>query len=86
MKKMLLTTTAALLVAGSAMAEDVKIGVSLAFTGPLESMAPHMAAGAELAMREVTESGKLLGESPSFRFAATPPASTPPPPPPLPSV
>ncbi|PCD76910.1 ABC transporter substrate-binding protein [Pseudothioclava arenosa] len=61
MKKMLLTTTAALLVAGSAMAEDVKIGVSLAFTGPLESMAPHMAAGAELAMKEVTESGKLLG-------------------------
>ena len=61
MKKMLLATTAAMIVAGGAMAEDVKLGISLGFTGPLESMSPHMAAGAELAMKEVTASGKFMG-------------------------
>ncbi|MEQ9259742.1 MAG: ABC transporter substrate-binding protein [Roseovarius sp.] len=62
MKKLLCTTTALALSAGAAMAEgEVKIGVILGFTGPIESLTPHMAAGAELAMSEVTESGALLG-------------------------
>jgi len=61
MKKLLLATAATALVASAASAEDVKIGVSLGFTGPLESMSPSMAAGAELAMKEVSDSGKLLG-------------------------
>ncbi|MDZ7822778.1 MAG: ABC transporter substrate-binding protein [Ahrensia sp.] len=39
----------------------VKIGVILGFTGPIESLTPTMAASAELAMKEVTESGKFLG-------------------------
>lgn len=60
MKKLLLATTAVMM-AGMANAEDIKMGVSLAFTGPLESMAPAMASGAELAMKEVSDSGKLLG-------------------------
>ncbi|MFB2593585.1 ABC transporter substrate-binding protein [Paracoccus sp. p4-l81] len=60
MKKLLLASVAAL-VAGAASAEEIKMGVSLGFTGPLESMAPHMAGGAELAYKEVSESGKLLG-------------------------
>ncbi|ARE38442.1 Branched-chain amino acid ABC transporter, amino acid-binding protein [Rhodovulum sp. P5] len=60
--KNLLTATAAIgLLAGSACAEDIKIGVLLGFTGPIESMAPAMGAGAELAIAEV--SGKLLGGS-----------------------
>lgn len=61
MKKLLMLTTAATLVAGVATAEEIKLGVNLAFTGPLESMAPDMAAGAEAAIKEVSESGKLLG-------------------------
>lgn len=40
---------------------EVKIGVLLGFTGPIESLTPDMAASAELAMREVSESGQLLG-------------------------
>jgi branched-chain amino acid transport system substrate-binding protein len=49
--------------AGGAMADDhsVKLGIMLGFTGPIESLTPAMAAGAELAMSEVSESGKLLG-------------------------
>ncbi|MDO5704757.1 MAG: ABC transporter substrate-binding protein [Paracoccus sp. (in: a-proteobacteria)] len=63
MKKLLLATTACVMTAGLAQAEDIKLGVQLAFTGPLESMAPDMAAGAETAMKEVSESGKLLNGS-----------------------
>jgi len=61
MKKLLTATAASALLAASAVAaEDVKIGVILGFTGPLESITPMMAAGAEMAMAEVTASGKLL--------------------------
>ncbi|SNT72799.1 ABC transporter substrate-binding protein [Paracoccus seriniphilus] len=63
MKKLLLASAAGALIAGSAGAEDIKLGISLGFTGPLESMAPDMANGAELAMKEVTESGLLLDGS-----------------------
>jgi branched-chain amino acid transport system substrate-binding protein len=65
MKKLLLATSAAAMLAGGAFAdahtEEVKIGVILGFTGPLESITPAMGAGAELAMQEVTDSGALLG-------------------------
>src|SRR5690606_7900004 len=37
--------------------------VVLGFTGPLESITPHMAASAEMAMKEVSDSGKLLDGS-----------------------
>ncbi|CUH40288.1 Leucine-, isoleucine-, valine-, threonine-, and alanine-binding protein precursor [Jannaschia seosinensis] len=61
MKKFLLAS-AATFAATAAFAQDdpVKLGVVLGFTGPLESLAPTMAAGAELAMSEVSESGALL--------------------------
>ncbi len=61
--KRLLLASAAVIVAGAATAEDIKIGVILGFTGPLESITPHMAAAAEMAMKEVTDSGKLLDGS-----------------------
>lgn len=65
MKKILLTTAAIIgLTAGSAMADGhggIKIGVFLGFTGPIESLVANMAPGAELAIKEVSESGKLLG-------------------------
>jgi len=63
MKKFLLATAASVLVATAASAEDIKIGVILGFTGPIESLTPSMADGAELAMKEVSDSGKLLGGS-----------------------
>lgn len=61
MKKLLLATAATALVAGAASAEEVKLGVILGFTGPIESLTPDMAAGAEMAMAEVSASGNLLG-------------------------
>lgn len=46
---------------GAAMADDVKIGILMAFTGPIESLAPSIAKGGELAIAEVSESGQFLG-------------------------
>ena len=46
-----------LLPLGAAFAEDVKLGVILGYTGPIESLTPPMADGAELAMQEVNDSG-----------------------------
>lgn len=64
MKKMLMATTAAALLATTSMVAaqntEVKLGVLIGFTGPIESLTGPMAAGAEMAMAEVTESGKLL--------------------------
>jgi branched-chain amino acid transport system substrate-binding protein len=58
MKKLLLASTAALALAGAAAAEDVKLGILIGFTGPIESLTGPMAAAAELAMAEVNASGK----------------------------
>ena len=66
MKKLLLASAAVTAMAGSAFAAghgDIKIGVILGFTGPIESLTPSMADGAELAMKEVSDSGLLLGGS-----------------------
>lgn len=60
MKKLLLATAATAL-GTMAVADDVKIGVLLGFTGPLESLTPPIAAGAEMAMGEVSDSGLFLG-------------------------
>ena len=49
--------------AASANAEDVRLGVILGFTGPIESLTPDMSAAAELAMKEVSASGLFLGGS-----------------------
>jgi branched-chain amino acid transport system substrate-binding protein len=62
MKKLLIATAAAALATAPALAQDpVKIGILLGFTGPIETLAPHMAAGAELAFNEASESGQFLG-------------------------
>lgn len=60
MKKLLMASAATALMTGTAFAEEVKIGIILGFTGPIESLTPSMADGAELAMKEVTDSGLLL--------------------------
>ncbi len=65
MKKLLMATAATALVASAAFSgshsNEIKLGVLIGFTGPIESLTGPMAAGAELAMAEVTESGLLLG-------------------------
>ena len=43
--------------------QDVKIGIILGFTGPIESLTPAMAASAELAFKEASDSGSLLNGS-----------------------
>ncbi|WP_083098607.1 ABC transporter substrate-binding protein [Pseudophaeobacter leonis] len=64
MKKLMMATAALALTAGTAYAgghgKEVKLGILLGYTGPIESLTPAMAAAAEMAMEEVTKSGKLL--------------------------
>lgn len=64
MKKLLTATAATALMATTAMAgghaKEVKLGIIFGFTGPIESLTPPMAAAAELAMKEATDSGLLL--------------------------
>jgi branched-chain amino acid transport system substrate-binding protein len=61
MKKLLLATAATALLASGAAAQEIKLGIIFGFTGPIESLTPNMASGAELAMKEVSDSGLLLG-------------------------
>ena len=61
MKKIAAALLASTLIAGPALAEDVKLGIILGFTGPIESLTPAMAAGAEMAAKEVSEAGGILG-------------------------
>ncbi len=66
MKKMLAASVASAFLASTALASghsEIKIGIIVGLTGPIESLTPQMAAGAELAMKEVSDSGLLLGGS-----------------------
>lgn len=59
------------LTAGAAGAAEVKLGVILGFTGPLESITPAMADSAELAWKEVNDSGLLADKLVSVRADST---------------
>ena len=48
---------------GTAQANEVKVGMIMSYTGPLESLVPPMEDGAELAFNEVNASGELLDGS-----------------------
>lgn len=61
MKRLLLASAVSTLAAGSAFADDVQIGIILGFTGPIETITPHMADAAELAVAEVNAAGTFLG-------------------------
>lgn len=61
MKKCICSVIGIALSGGIAMADDVKIGILMGFTGPIESLAPDIAAGGELAISEVSDSGMFLG-------------------------
>ena len=60
MKKILLSAVAAMVVPSLAAAE-VKIGVILGFTGPIESLTGPMADASDIALAEATASGLFLG-------------------------
>ena len=51
---------AGLLIPAYALA-DIKVGIILGFTGPIESLTPDMGNSAELAFKEASDSGQLLG-------------------------
>ncbi len=63
MKKLLIAMVLVLLAGVTASAETVKLGVIFGYTGPIESLTPPMAKAAELAMKEVSDSGAFLGGS-----------------------
>jgi branched-chain amino acid transport system substrate-binding protein len=60
MKKMLMTIVASSMFVMPTLAEEAKIGILFGFTGPTESHAPSMAAGAELAINEAKASGNFM--------------------------
>ena len=41
---------------------EIKVGIILGFTGPIESFTPAMRDSAKLAFQEASDSGALLGE------------------------
>ncbi len=51
----------ALSVSFAASAEDVKLGLLLAYTGPLEAMAPPIGEAAKLAAKQINDQGGILG-------------------------
>ena len=63
MKKNLLVAAAfvAAIATPAYAADEIKIGVILGFTGPIESLTPDMAASGELALKEASDSGLFLG-------------------------
>ncbi|HHL21972.1 MAG TPA: branched-chain amino acid ABC transporter substrate-binding protein [Aliiroseovarius sp.] len=67
MKKIFARGAGAALIAvaslGASYAEEVKIGVLLGFTGPVESMIPNIAKAAEMALSEASQSGAFLNGS-----------------------
>ena len=63
MRRILTVLAGSTLLSTAAIAEDVKLGIIFGFTGPIESLTQPMAAAAELAMKEATDSGIFLGGS-----------------------
>ena len=61
MKKLFITAFLFVSVLTTNTFAEVKMGIILGFTGPIESLTPAMAASAELAFKEASDSGKLLG-------------------------
>ena len=61
MKKLFIAAFIFVSTFGTSTFADIKMGVILGFTGPIESLTPAMAASAELAFKEASDSGSLLG-------------------------
>ena len=60
LKRLAFLSVGALIIPTFATAE-IKMGIILGFTGPIESLTPDMANSAELAFKEASDSGQLLG-------------------------
>ena len=58
-KKLALIAAGAMILPAFA-AADIKMGIILGFTGPIESLTPDMANSAELDFKEASDSGQLL--------------------------
>lgn len=61
MKKTIVAFATSLILAGPAVAQEVKIGVLLGYTGPIESLTPIMADSAQLAINEANDSKNFMG-------------------------
>ena len=59
MKKTLISLMLSMFLVFPTYADNVKIGIILGFTGPIESLAPVMAKSAEMAINEVNKSGNF---------------------------
>jgi branched-chain amino acid transport system substrate-binding protein len=72
MKKSLISFMLSTFLIFPAFADNVKIGIILGFTGPIESLAPVMAKSAEMAIDEVNKSGNFsAGKIDSIRGDST---------------
>ena len=70
--KKIFATLLALCLLNTASFSDVKLGIILGFTGPIESLTPDMAAGAELAIDEVNKAGNFsMGKVSGVRADST---------------
>jgi len=61
MKKLLLVAIVSLTTISSVALAEIKVGIILGFTGPIETLTPAMRDSAKLAFAEVSSSGALLG-------------------------
>ena len=61
MKKLFVAAIMSLSLLTTNTSAEIKMGIILGFTGPIESLTPAMAASAELAFKEASDSGSLLG-------------------------
>ena len=61
MKKLLIAAIISLSSVTTAAVAEVKVGIILGFTGPIESLTPAMRDGARMAFDEASNSGNLLG-------------------------
>ena len=61
MKKLFIAAIMSLSLLTTSTYAEIKMGIILGFTGPIESLTPAMAASAELAFKEASDSGSLLG-------------------------
>ena len=61
MKKLLLAAIVSLTTVSSVALAEIKVGIILGFTGPIETLTPAMRDSAKLAFAEVSDSGALLG-------------------------
>ena len=59
--KFIVATAISISSATAASAANIRVGVILGFTGPIESLTPTMADSAELAFKEASDSRLLLG-------------------------